>query len=48
MSKCVNCGTTEKIVFSGVDAFCLGVADKVEKICYDCANATAKAAAENS
>jgi hypothetical protein len=37
--KCLTCGTTEDIVYSGVDAFCLGV--ETEKICYSCANAVA-------
>lgn len=47
--KCINCGTTEGIVYSGVDAFVLGVMDRIEKICYDCANAEAlqKAALAN-
>ena len=35
--KCLNCGTNDNIVYSGVDAFVLGVLDKVERICYDCA-----------
>jgi hypothetical protein len=38
MAKCNSCGTTDDIVYSGVDAFVLGVSDKVEKICYNCAN----------
>jgi hypothetical protein len=33
---CENCGTTEDIVMSGVDAMLLGV--KTETICYTCAN----------
>lgn len=37
MAKCNACGTTENIVYSGVDAVVLGVSDKVEKICYSCA-----------
>jgi len=36
--KCVDCETTKDLVYSGVDAFCLGVIDLVEKICYPCAN----------
>ena len=37
--KCFKCGTTQdgNIVHSGVDAFLLGVLDKVGKVCYDCA-----------
>lgn len=39
--KCLTCGTTDdkKIIYSGVDAFCLGV--QTETRCYDCANAFA-------
>lgn len=37
MNRCVECGTDHQIVYSGIDAFMLGVLDKVEKICYDCA-----------
>jgi len=39
--KCLTCGTTDikKIIYSGVDAFCLGV--QTETWCYDCANAFA-------
>lgn len=36
--NCENCGTHQNIVYSGTDAFMLGVLDKLEKICYDCAN----------
>lgn len=41
--KCEQCGfegdtETNGIVYSGVDAFILGVMDKVERICYSCAN----------
>ena len=36
--KCIDCETTENLVYSGVAAFVLGVIDLVEKICYDCAN----------
>jgi hypothetical protein len=39
MNKCGTCGKTEGLVYSGVDAFVLGVMDRIEKICYDCANA---------
>lgn len=41
MNKCGTCGTTESLVYSGTAAFLLGVIDRVEKICYDCANAEA-------
>ena len=43
--KCTDCGTTQEgnIVYSGTDAFVLGVIDLVERICYDCANKRAKA-----
>jgi len=37
MNECKNCGTTENIVYSGVDAFLLGTT--TENICYTCANA---------
>jgi hypothetical protein len=37
-SVCVDCNSSEQIVFSGTDAFVLGVIDLVEKICYPCAN----------
>jgi hypothetical protein len=33
---CTICNTSENIIYSGVDAFVLGV--DVEKTCYDCAN----------
>jgi hypothetical protein len=36
--KCIDCESTEQIVYSGVDAFVLGVTELVEKICYPCAN----------
>lgn len=39
IASCEKCGTTEGIVYSGVDAFCLGV--KTERVCYPCANAQA-------
>ncbi len=37
--KCVKCGTEQQgnIVYSGVDAFLLGVMEYVERICYACA-----------
>lgn len=35
--KCIECGSTE-VIYSGTDAFMLGVIDLVEKICYPCAN----------
>lgn len=38
MAKCVNCGTEQNIVHSGVDALVLECMDLIEKICYDCAN----------
>lgn len=34
--KCTICNSTENIIYSGIDAFCLGV--EVEKTCYPCAN----------
>ena len=37
--SCVDCETKDGIVYSGVDAFVLGVIELVEKICYNCANA---------
>ena len=42
--KCFKCGTTQdgNIVHSGVDAFLLGVIDKVGRICYTCANEEAR------
>lgn len=36
-ASCDSCGTTDKIVHSGTDAFFLGCLDKVERICYSCA-----------
>lgn len=38
MAKCLKCDTTEEIVYSGTDAFLLGVITQVERICYTCAN----------
>ena len=35
MSKCKWCDTSENIVYSGVDAFLLGVS--TENVCYACA-----------
>lgn len=40
MTKCYKCETKENLVFSGVDAFLLGVMDKIERVCYECAAAT--------
>jgi hypothetical protein len=40
-AKCLKCGNTDSVVYSGVDAFCLGVISQVEKICYPCAGMTA-------
>lgn len=37
MNRCIECNTDQGIIHSGVDAFMLGVLDKIEKICYDCA-----------
>jgi len=36
--KCVDCESSEQIVYSGIDAFMLEVIELVEKICYPCAN----------
>ena len=38
--NCDNCGTTEDIVMSGVDAFLLGI--PTESMCYTCANSVRK------
>ena len=39
MSKCKFCGTTETLVYSGVDALLLGIPNaETETICYPCAN----------
>ena len=35
--ECELCDSPE-VIYSGTDAFMLGVIDKVEKICYTCAN----------
>jgi len=37
MATCIICNTTENLVYSGVDAFLLGI---TETTCYDCANRT--------
>lgn len=37
MARCVECNTDKGIVYSGTDAFMLGVLDLLEKVCYDCA-----------
>ena len=34
--KCEQCNS-EAVIYSGVDAFALGVMDKVGRICYSCA-----------
>jgi hypothetical protein len=39
-AKCLKCGNTDSVVYSGTDAFLLGVITQVEKICYPCANLT--------
>ena len=36
-AKCLKCGNTDSVVYSGTDAFLLGVITQVEKICYECA-----------
>lgn len=41
MAKCYKCNTEENIVYSGTAALLLGVLDKVEQVCYDCANSQA-------
>ena len=41
MNKCETCGKLEGLVYSGIDALLLGVMDRIEKICYDCANTEA-------
>jgi hypothetical protein len=38
MNKCVDCNTENNLVYSGVDAFALGVMDLVGSVCYSCAN----------
>ncbi len=40
MNKCLECGTTSNIVWSGVDAFLLGNIP-TGTYCYDCANKNA-------
>lgn len=37
MAKCLKCNNTDSVIYSGVDAFLLGVISQVEKICYECA-----------
>ena len=38
MAKCETCGTTENIVYSGIDALLLGIdGAETEKTCYECA-----------
>ena len=39
-AKCLKCGNTDSVVYSGTDAFLLGVITQVEKICYPCAGQT--------
>jgi hypothetical protein len=39
-AKCLKCGNTDSVVYSGTDAFLLGVITQVEKICYPCAGLT--------
>ena len=36
---CIECGTTENLIYSGTDAWILGCVDLTEKICYQCAHA---------
>ena len=38
MNKCLDCNTDNNLVYSGVDAFALGVMDLVGSVCYSCAN----------
>ncbi len=38
MNKCLDCNTENNLVYSGVDAFALGVMDLVGSVCYGCAN----------
>jgi hypothetical protein len=39
-AKCLKCGNTDSVIYSGTDAFLLGVITQVEKICYPCAGQT--------
>lgn len=39
METCQTCSTTDNLVYSGVDAFMLGVSGKEGKVCYPCATA---------
>ena len=34
---CKQCGTSENIVYSGIDAWVLGCVNDTERICYKCA-----------
>jgi len=47
MSTCVFCGTTNKIVHSGVDAMLLECMDRIGSICYDCANSNLEKSKED-
>jgi len=38
MSKCVQCDTKEKIIYSREDALAVEVSDLIGRICYPCAN----------
>jgi len=39
MATCQVCGTTENIIYSGVDALLLGIdGAETERLCYPCAN----------
>ena len=38
IKSCIECGTTENIIYSGTDAWILGCLELTEKICYKCAN----------
>ena len=40
--KCQYCNTTDNLIYSGTDAFMLGV--ETEKTCYKCANEMQKGA----
>lgn len=37
-ATCGRCGTTEKIVHSGVDGLWFGLLDELHNVCYDCGN----------
>jgi len=48
MSKCRFCGTTEGLVYSGVDALLLGIPGaETGTTCYKCANNNIKKEADN-